>query len=80
MWHIPTGDKEKVRLPLSNYRQSFPEDQLSKLDVATPAQFKTPPVLRGDTRSYDDQFETTNSKTFGGQCITLQKLKAIKVL
>ncbi|CAB4006478.1 Hypothetical predicted protein [Paramuricea clavata] len=75
---IPQGDKEKVRLPLSNYKQSFPEDQLSKLDVATLAQFKTPPVLRGDTRSYDDQFETTNSKTFGGHCITLQKLKAIK--
>jgi hypothetical protein len=69
-----------VKLPLSNYKQSFQEDQLSKLDVAMPAQFKTLPLLRGDTRSYEDQFETTNSKTFGGRCITPLKLQPIKVM
>ena len=73
-----SGDKEKVKLPVSNYKQSFPTDQLSKLDAAVPAQFHTPSVLRGDTRSYEDQFETTNSKTFGER-VTPVKLQPIKV-
>ena len=74
------GDKEMVRLPLSHYEENFQDRQLSKLDVAIPAQFKTPPVLRGDTRSYKDQFETTNSLIFGGHCTLPQKLQPIKVM
>lgn len=65
-------------MPFSTYKQSFPEDQLSKLDVAKLAQFHTPPILRGDTRSYGDQFETTNSRTFR-EHIKPVKLQAIKV-
>lgn len=74
-----SGDKGKVPLPQSNYKQSFPEDQLSKLDPVTPAQFKMPPLLRGDTRSYKDQFETTNSKTFGRHRIAPERSQVIKV-
>ena len=67
-----------VRLPLSNYEQNFQDRRLRKVDVAIPAQFKTTPVLRGDTRSYKDQFETINSLVFGGHCTIPQKLQPIK--
>ena len=69
-----------MMLPISNYKQSFQDRPPSKSDVAIPAQFKTPPVLRGDTRSYKDQFETTNSTIFGGQCGVPQQLLPIKVM
>ncbi|XP_028411202.1 uncharacterized protein LOC114533802 [Dendronephthya gigantea] len=75
---IPQGDKEKVNIPFSNYRQSFLEDKLSQLDVASPAKFEATSMLHGDAKFYEDQFETTNKKTFRGQYTLPQRMKAVK--